>query len=92
MSDDYYKESIIDVVRKLDEVYDILFDQVFNIAMSGELKQWSKGVEVGEVHQFNKEIFEGCSDINLNLLTTLMRHVENTYSSICILNNIDIKK
>lgn len=91
MENSYYQECIEDSARKLQEIHQILFEHVFNIAIAGELNDWSGSCEIGEVHHFSTEIFEGCTDINLKLLTGLMSHVENTFSSICNLNKIDMK-
>ena len=89
MENNFYKDSIIEAVKKLTATREELFLSIFNIAMAGELKEWNESAEIGEVYEFSNEIFEGCSDINVQLLTKLMRSVEITTSSICNLNGIE---
>lgn len=62
---------------------------IFQVAIKGELKEWSDSVPVGEFHTFTREMFEGCSDTNMQLLVKLLDNVESTVDSICNLNNID---
>ncbi len=87
IENNYYKNSVIEAVKNLTEIREAIFLTVFNIAMAGELKEWNDSVEVGETYEFNKEIFEGCSDINIKLLTRLMDIVEDTANSISNLNS-----
>lgn len=89
MQNTYYKESLIKAVKILVITQKELFTSIFNIAMAGELYEWNRSVEIGEVHEFSKEIFEGCADTNIQLLTRLMTDIENTCSSVCNLNSIE---
>ena len=89
MENDHYNDSLKDAVKKLAVIREIIFSSVFNLAMVGELKEWSNNVEIGETHEFSKAIFEGCSDTNIQLLTKLMSTIEDTCNSLCNLNNIN---
>lgn len=61
---------------------------IFQLAIAGELKEWSDSVPAGEIHTFTKELFEGCSDSNVQLLVRLLNKLESTVDSLCNLNNI----
>jgi hypothetical protein len=88
MPTDDYRETLINSVNELINMRSALFDSAFRLAMAGELKEWSDSVPVGETITFTKDIFEGCDDANIQLLTKLLTAVENTCDSICNLNNI----
>lgn len=89
MQTDYYRETLTETVTGLVNVRQQIFDLLFQLAITGELKEWADSVPVGEFHTFTKEIFEGCSDANMHLLVKLLNQVETTADSICNLNNID---
>src|SRR5690349_14649915 len=89
MQIDHYKETLSETVTKLVDIRGQVFDLLFQVAMTGELKEWSNSVPVGEFHNFTREMFEGCSDTNMQLLVKLLDNVERTVESICNLNNID---
>lgn len=89
MQIDNYRETLSETVTKLVDIRGQVFDLVFQVAITGELKEWSDSVPVGEFHNFTREMFEGCSDTNMQLLVKLLDNVERTVDSICNLNNID---
>lgn len=89
MQTEPYRETLTETVTKLVDIRQQVFDLLFQVAVTGELKEWSDSVPVGEFHTFTKEIFEGCSDTNMQLLVKLLNNVESTVDSICNLNNID---
>lgn len=91
MVNDHYKECLLDSIKKLIETRDALFLSVFNLAMMGELKEWNNSVQIGETYEFSKEVFEGCADKNIQLLTSLMNYIENRAITICNTNSIDIQ-
>ena len=91
MENNYYKDSIKEAVEKLFSAREELFTSIFHIAMAGELNEWNKSVEVGEVHEFTKDVFEGCEDTNIKILTKLLTHIEKTAESICNINGIVCK-
>ena len=83
-----YRTVIRDAVLKLVGIRNEVFDLSFDLAISGELKEWADAVPVGEDHTFTRELFEGCNDVNLKLLTELLGKVETVVDSLCNLNNI----
>ena len=56
--------------------------------MQGDLKEWNDSVPVGEVHNFNFELFKNSCDANIQLLVTLIEKVDETFESIKNLNCI----
>jgi hypothetical protein len=86
---DHYRETLTETVTKLDDIRQQVFDLIFQVAITGELKEWSDSVPVGEFHNFTREMFAGCSDANMQLLVKLLDNIESTADSICNLNNID---
>lgn len=89
MQEESYRESLTVAVSKLVDIRQQVFDLAFDLAMAGELKEWSENVPAGEVHTFSKEIFEGCGDANLKLITALLTNIEITVDGLCNLNNLE---
>ncbi len=56
--------------------------------MQGELKEFNDAVPIGEVHQFDFELFKNCDDTNIQLLVRLIEQVDETYHTICNINSI----
>lgn len=89
MQTDTYRETLTETVNKFVDIRQQVFDLLFQVAITGELKEWSDSVPAGEVHSFTREMFEGCNDINMQVLVKLLNNVENTVDSLCNLNNIE---
>jgi len=87
-----YKESLADAMKTLIEVNERLYDSLLYIEMQGELKEWNDTVPIGEVHQFDFELFKNSDDTNIQLLVKLMEKVDETYNSIKNLNGIEIEE
>lgn len=83
-----YAAALRDSVLKLARIRNEVFDLSFTLAITGELKEWSDTVPVGEDHLFTRELFEGCNDANLKLLMELLNKVESVVDSLCNLNNL----
>lgn len=89
MQTHYYRETLTETVSKLVDIRQQIFDLLLQVAVTGELKEWSDKVPIGESHSFTKKMFEGCSDTNMQLIVKLLNNVEITVDSLCNLNNID---
>ncbi|RNI33606.1 hypothetical protein EFY79_18470 [Hanamia caeni] len=59
--------------------------------MTGELKEWSKSVPIGETHYFDFDLFSNCADTNLQLLVKLIEEVDKVYHTIKNLNTIEME-
>lgn len=86
-----YKESLQQAAAGLLNIREQLFDIVFQVAITGELKEWADGIDDGEAFPFSKEMFEGCEDANVLLLTKLLSGVEQTHDSLMNLNNLNLE-
>ena len=90
MRDINYHQSIKDALWGLMLASDDVFGQLFQIAVSGELKEWSKTVPIGEWHNPSFEVYQGCEDANIKAICNLLQSMANTIDSIANLNAIDI--
>jgi hypothetical protein len=90
MQTEYYKECVQGALKNLLEVNQSIVDSLIPIAMNGELSEWNKSVPVGEVHQFNFELFKSCDDMNIKLLVEVLEKVDSTYDMIKNLNDITL--
>lgn len=88
MQSEYYKESVLSALKNLLEVNQSIFDSMIPISMNGELSEWNNSVPIGEVHQFDFELFKSCDDMNIKLLVEVLEKVDNTYDIIKNFNNI----
>jgi len=73
----YYQHAIERMLKLLDETKERLIDQIFDLAINGELKEWSETVEIGEHFYFSKELFESLEDENIKQLIDLVAKIEN---------------
>ncbi len=82
------REKILEVIGNLIEARDIIFTQIVNLAMSGEMKHLENIVDIGEEYTFNLRHFESVEDENVKRLTKLCKNAEETIFSIMNLNGI----
>jgi len=89
---DPYKESLSAAVTRLIEIREQIYDTTFQVAITGELKEWSDTIEEGDSYTISKEVFGGCSDENVRLLVRLMTAVEKTCDSLLNFNNLEVEE
>jgi len=92
MQSEPYRETLEDALKNLVEVNSKIYDSIIQIAMTGELNEWSRSVPIGEVHNFDFELFKSCSDTNIQLLVTLIEKIDETYRTIKNVNAIETKE
>ena len=92
MQAEQYRESLKDAFKNLFEVNGMIFDSLIPIAMTGEIKEWSKSVPIGETHHFDFELFKNCEDTNIQLLVKLIEKVDETYQTIKNVNAIEMEE
>jgi hypothetical protein len=90
MQTEYYKDSLKDALKNLNRVNESIYKSLIPIAMTGELKEWSKSVPIGETHEFNFELFKNCDDTNIQLLVKLIDNVDEIFESIKNINSIQL--
>jgi hypothetical protein len=88
MQTENYRNNLKDALENLIIVNKSIFDSLIPLAMQGELKDWNDNIPIGEVIQFDFELFKGCDDTNIQKLVHLIEKVEETFQSISNLNNI----
>jgi hypothetical protein len=88
MEENVYKEALLDTIVALVEARHKLFDHLFTLTVTGELKAWADAVPVGESHTFTKELFDGLEDANIQLLMPLLREIEATAERLCNINGL----
>lgn len=74
---DDYQTNISKTVEILTETKDKLIQKVFDLAITGELKEWSDTIDVGEHFYFSRELFESLGDTAIHKLLTLIGKIEN---------------
>ena len=88
MQDDNYKDNLKSTLRNLIKVHQSIFQSLIDVSMQGDLKEWNDSVPIGEVHNFNFELFKNSCDTNIQLLVKLIENVDQTFESIKNLNCI----
>lgn len=73
MSD--YKFQIQQTVEALDEIEDIIFNRMLNLAMEGELKEIGDTFEIDDVVSFKLEDLQNLEDSNVKLLIDIFNQV-----------------
>ena len=73
----YYKNAIANVIIELNHTKENLIDNLFQIAITGELKDWAETVDIGEHFFFSRDLFESLEDERIKKLLTLIGTIEN---------------
>lgn len=83
-----HREKILEVIENLIEAREIIFTQIVNLAMSGELKHLENAFDVGDEYDFKLKHFETVEDINVQKLVRLCKNTEETIFTIMDLSGI----
>lgn len=59
--------------------------------MQGEMKDWNDEVPIGEVHNFEYELFKNSTDTNIQMLVNVIEMVDQTYYSLKNINGIEME-
>jgi hypothetical protein len=87
-----YRAGLISALDKMIEANNCLFDGAVSIALSGELKDWSDTVPVGEVHTFEFDLLKNSQDSNVRMMIDMMEQIQEMYDRICNLNGIEMER
>ncbi len=90
MQTENYRENLKEALKNLIKVNGIIYYSCIDIVMQGELKEWNKSVPIGEVHQFDFELFKNSDDTNIQLLVKLMETVDETFETIKNINSLKL--
>ncbi len=83
-----YREKLIMTYKELLAFHEALLTRIINVGMTGEMEDVNKVFEKNDTFQFDKEMFQGTDDQNLNLLLELHDQLENTMNTFANINNI----
>lgn len=83
-----YREKLIMTYNHLLEVHEELLTRIINVAMTGPLVEINETFEKDDQFQFDKKMFRGTKDQNLNMLLELHDHLEDTMNRFANINNI----
>jgi len=83
-----YREKLIMTYNELINFHEELLTRIVNVGMTGELEEVNETFEKDDTFQFDKEMFRGTKDQNLNLLLELHDNLEDTMNSFANINNI----
>ena len=87
MSD--YRNQILETIENLIDAREIIFTQIINLAMTGEMKHLKDAFDVDDVYSFNMKHFETVQDENVQKLVLLCKQTEGTIFSLMNLNGIN---
>ncbi len=90
MQTENYRENLKEALKNLIKVNGSIYYSCIDIVMQGELKEWNKAVPIGEVHQFDFELFKNSDDTNIQLLVKLMETVDETFETIKNINSLKL--
>ena len=82
MHSEEYVRGLKEALKNLVKINQSIFDSIIPIVMHGELKDWNTSVPIGEVHQFDFELFKNIDDPNVQLLVNLLENVDDIFQSI----------
>lgn len=86
------KKEIVILINNLIEARDIIFTQIVNLVMSGELADISTTFEVGEKYNFKLAHFKNSKNVNVKKLVLLCKKTEQTIFTLININGLDDKQ
>lgn len=92
MQTEEYRECLKDGLKNLTKANILIYGSLVSISMAGELKEWNDSVPVGEIHNFDFDLFKNCEDTNVQLLVKLIEKVEETYQALSNVNRIEMEE
>lgn len=83
-----YRFTIIEAIDFLNKTNKELFGKLANVALSGELSDAAELFDEGESIPVVTDQFDNCEDVNVRLLGTMMKTVNQIKEHIIRINNI----
>lgn len=84
-----YREDIIEALNALIYAREKIFERIVNLGMSGDFKEIQRVFQVGDSYTFTLEQFEDTTDVNLQKMIAVCRHIETTIFETLAFNEID---
>jgi hypothetical protein len=85
-----YREALLETALTLKQFLTNIECRMYEITMTGELKEWSDTVPDGETHEVGLDVFEACSDVNVRMFVDLWEAINTKYESFLNINNISV--
>lgn len=82
------REQIIDSIKNLIEIREIIFEQIVNIAMSSAYKDLDTVFEVGDQYNFSIKQFEDLKDVNVQKFVKYFKRTDELIASLLNINAI----
>lgn len=82
------RNQILATIENLVQARDIIFTQIVNLAMSGEMKHLESAFDLGDQYDFTLKHFEAVQDVNVIKLVSLCKNAEETVFSLMNLHGI----
>ena len=83
------REQILETIENLIKAREIIFTEIVNLSMSGEMKHLDTAFDNGDEYTFNLKHFEAVKDENVQKLIFLCKQTEGTVFSLMNLNGIN---
>lgn len=90
MQNEIYRHRVFEAVQAMNAFEPDLFDVILNVALSGELKEWSDSVPIGEAHTFHNDLLEACDDINIQIAVKVWNNLKEAIRLMCNLNGFQM--
>jgi hypothetical protein len=84
-----YRGQVTNAAYDLLTIREVLYTAILEILRKNELKDWWEGMGEDEEVEFSNEIFEGCDDANVRILSKVVGQVEKAYCSLVNLNRLE---
>lgn len=86
------REQVVTAIQDLIDYRHIVFGNIVNIALKGELHHLDGAVDIGETYEFKMNHFRGLDDINVNRLIKLCEVIDENIFLMMEDNDIDLNE
>lgn len=83
-----YRESLLNTACTLIDFAEELYDRIFEITMTGEMKEWSDTVPTGETIEISYDLFKACDDLNVVSMLELRKSINDAIDTFTNINAI----
>lgn len=87
-----YRQSLLEMALALQYFIDGLEDRMFEIALTGELRDWFDTVPEEENHEVEIEVLQGCRDKNITEFTGVLNEIVIKRANFMNIHTMDEKE
>jgi len=84
------RNAIVTAIQDLIICRNNIYDNIVNIAMSGEMNHLADAIDIGEKYNFKLNHFRNLEDENVNALIRIVEYIESHILVLMDVNGIDI--